>query len=81
MVSAYATGSHCYVKALKKSKLKRSRVLWDSGAWRPFCPPFLVGRTPASLTSSEFQRANQTQNHWRKRLIKFRRLPKALHTP
>ena len=26
---------------------------------RPFCPPFLVGKTPASKTFSEFQRAAQ----------------------
>ena len=30
----------------------------DSQAWSPFCPPFLIGKTPASMTS-EFQRAEQ----------------------
>lgn len=35
IVSAYATGSYYYVKALKKSKLKRSRVL----GLEAFCPP------------------------------------------
>ena len=24
----------------------------------PFCPPFLVGKTPASMTFPEFQRAD-----------------------
>ena len=34
------------------------RALWDSWAWRTFCPPFLVGKTPASMTS-EFQRVEE----------------------
>ena len=48
-----------------------SRALWDSRAQRPFCFPFLVGRTLACLNwnsgqnsglelmTSEFQRAEQ----------------------
>ena len=36
---------------------KPSRALWGSQAWRPFCPPFLVGKTSASMTFLEFQRA------------------------
>ena len=33
--------------------------LVGSWAWRPFCLSFLVGKTPASMTFSEFQRAEQ----------------------
>ena len=33
--------------------------LVGSWAWRPFCPSFLVGKTPASMTFSEFQRTEQ----------------------
>ena len=48
-----------------------SRALWDSRAQRPFCSPFLVGKTLACLNwnsgqdsglevmTSEFQRAEQ----------------------
>ena len=39
--------------------LMPSRALWDSWAWRPFCSPFLVAKTPDSMTFSEFQRAEQ----------------------
>ena len=39
-------------------KLKPSRTLWGAWAWMPFCPPFLVGKTPASITFPEFQRAD-----------------------
>ena len=35
------------------------RALWDSWAQRTFCPPFLVGKIPASMTFSEFQRAEE----------------------
>ena len=35
-----------------------SKVRWASWTWRPFCPPFLIGKTPAFMTS-EFQRAEQ----------------------
>ena len=35
---------------------KLSRALWGSQAWRPFCPPFLVGKTSVSITFLEFQR-------------------------
>ena len=38
--------------------LKPSRTLWGSWAWKPFCLPFLVGKTPASMTFPEFQRAD-----------------------
>ena len=37
--------------------LMPSRALWGSWAWRLFCPPFHVGKTPASMTFSEFQRS------------------------
>ena len=36
-----------------------SRALWDSWAWRTLCPPFLVDKTPASMTFSEFRRAEE----------------------
>ena len=39
--------------------LMPSRVLWDSRVQRPFCPPFLVGGRLASMTFSEFQRAEE----------------------
>ena len=39
--------------------LMPSRALWDSWAWRPFCPPFLIGKTRASMTFSQFQMAEQ----------------------
>ena len=54
--------------------LKSSRSLWGSQAWRPFCSPFLVGKTPTSVTFPEFQRADlnscsskdeQPRNHLR----------------
>ena len=38
--------------------VKLSGALWGSLAWRPFCPPFLVGKTPASMTFPEFHRAD-----------------------
>ena len=38
--------------------LKLSGALSGSRSWRPFCPPFLVGKTPASMTFPEFQRAD-----------------------
>ena len=42
-----------------------------SGAWRPFCLPFLVGKTQASMTFPEFQRADSTvANQERSRLLK-----------
>ena len=34
------------------------RGLWGSQAQRPFCSPFLAGKTPASMTFPEFQRAD-----------------------
>ena len=33
---------------------------------RPFCPPFLVGKTPASMTLSEFQRADSNSVNQRR---------------
>ena len=36
----------------------KPRPLWGFWAQKPFCPPFLVGKTPASTTSPEFQRAD-----------------------
>ena len=36
-----------------------SWALWGSWARRSFCPPFLRVKTPASMTFSEFQRAEQ----------------------
>ena len=30
-----------------------------SWAWKPFCFPFLIGKTPASMAFSESQRAEQ----------------------
>ena len=36
--------------------LKPSRDLWGSQKWKPSCPPFLVGKTPAIITFPEFQR-------------------------
>ena len=45
--------------------------LVGSWAWRPFCPPFLVGKAPASMTFSEFQRTKQL-------LIKGERVMKPL---
>ena len=51
---------HC--AGLKSSQdckaVKPSGALWGSQAGRPFCPPFLVGKTPASITLPEFQRAD-----------------------
>ena len=41
--------------------MKPSTALWDSQAWTSFCPPFLVGKTPASMTFPEFQRADLEQ--------------------
>ena len=41
----------------RAAQLELSRALWGSQAWRPFCPPFLVGKTPSSMTFPEFQRA------------------------
>ena len=35
------------------------KALWDSWAQRTFCRPLLVGKTPASMTFSEFQRTKQ----------------------
>ena len=37
----------------------QSRALWGSRAQRPFWFPFLIGRTAASMTFCEFQRAEQ----------------------
>ena len=31
---------------------------WGFQAQRPFCPPFLVGKTPAVMTFHVFQRAD-----------------------
>jgi len=31
---------------------------WDLDTKASFCPPFLVGKIPASMTFLEFQRAN-----------------------
>lgn len=31
---------------------------WDLGTEASFCPSFLTGKTPASMTSLEFQRAD-----------------------
>ena len=36
-----------------------STAMWDSWAQRPCCPPFLVGKTPASMAFSDFQSAEQ----------------------
>ena len=36
-----------------------SRALWDSWSWKSFRPPFLIGKTTASMTFSQFQRAEQ----------------------
>ena len=36
-----------------------SRALWDSWAWKSFGPPLLIGKTLASVTFSQFQRAEQ----------------------
>ena len=36
-----------------------SRVLWGSCTWRPFCAQFLIGKTPASMTFSEFHTPKQ----------------------
>lgn len=38
--------------------VKLSGALWGSQAQRPFCPPFLGGKTPASMSLPEFQRAD-----------------------
>ena len=45
--------------------LMPNRGLWDSWAWRPFCPPIHVAKTPGSMTFSEFQRAEQFANQGR----------------
>ena len=37
----------------------QSRALWGSRAQRPFWFPFLIGRTAASMTFCEFQRAER----------------------
>ena len=41
--------------------VKLSEALWGSRASRPFCPPFIVGKTPASMTFPEFQRADSNR--------------------
>ena len=38
-----------------------SRAQRDSWTWRPFCLPFLVGMTPASMTVSKFQRVEEVK--------------------
>ena len=38
--------------------MKLSGALCGSLAWRPFCPPFLVGKTPASMTFPELHKAD-----------------------
>ena len=41
--------------------LKPSRTLWGSWAWKPFCLPFLVGKTPASMTYSRVPKGRLKQ--------------------
>ena len=36
-----------------------SRALCGSQAWRPFCTTLLVGKSPATMTFSQFQKAEQ----------------------
>ena len=42
------------------ASLVEPRPLWGFWAQKPFCPPFLLGKTPASTTSPEFQRADSS---------------------
>ena len=46
------------LEGCKRHLGKPSKALQGSQAQRPFCPPFLIGRTPASMTSPELQRAD-----------------------
>ena len=43
---------------VKKVGLKLSGGLGDAQARRPFCPPFFMGKTPASMTFPGFQRVD-----------------------
>ena len=66
----------------------------DASCWTPaYCPPFLVGKTPASITFLDFQRADvnflkggaakkppEARLKGPGKLIKMRR-PETLHTP
>ena len=55
------THSFCFSKFKLQPPilLMPSRALWDCWAQKPFCPPFLIGKTPASVTFSQFQTAEQ----------------------
>ena len=61
------THTHTHTQSFCFSKFKLqppillmpSRALWDCWAQRPFCPPFLTGKMPASMTFSQFQMVEQ----------------------
>ena len=59
-------------KLTKPSKWREifADIMWSRGILgmegRPFCPPFLVGKTPASMTLSEFQRADSNSVNQRR---------------
>ena len=48
-----------FIANWSESQVMLNRALWDPQARRPFCPPFLASKTPASITVSEFQRAEE----------------------
>ena len=51
----------CTGPLARREGVMLSRALWDSQAQWPFCSPFLIGKTPASMTFSEFQKSRFKQ--------------------
>ena len=55
----WETQIYMFIANWSESQVMLNRALWDPQARRPFCPPFLASKTPASITVSEFQRAEE----------------------
>ena len=55
----WETQIYTFIANWSESQVMLNRALCGPQEWRPFCPPFIVSQTPASITVSEFQRAEQ----------------------